>query len=219
MLTNNKRDDIFVSILADGMLHHSVPEGTEGAVLRKYKTSTGEEGSKWEHQYTELTGMITKVAFHEGDYGLQLQVTFKDEGDKPITLSVNAQSNFGEDIMKKLPNVDLTKPVKLVPYAFEDEKTKKPKRGVTIYQDEAKIANFYYDAEKKKPLHGYPTPKIPKVKKGEKVPTSFWKLFYLQANAFLVEDIKERLKIETEEVSASDGDLEDMVEEANKALE
>lgn len=217
MLTNNKRNDTFVSILVDGLLHVTCPEGTEDAVKRTYKTSDGVERSKWEHQYTELTGTISKIAFYEGDFGLQLQVTVTDESDKPITLSVNAASNFGEDIMKKLPNVDLTKPVKFVPYSFEDEKTKKPKRGVTIYQGDEKIQSFYWDSEKKKPLNGYPVANLPKIKKGEKVPTSFWKLFYLQANAFLVEDIKKRLKIEDAEVEAGD-ELEQMAEDAKKAL-
>lgn len=217
MLKNTKTDNIYVSILADGMLHAPSTEDTEGAVRRDYETSSGEKGTKWEHVYSELTGKISKVAFREGDFGLQLQVTFEDEGNKPIVLSVNTQSNFGEDIMKKLPNVDMEKAVKLVPYSFKDEKGK-TKRGVTIYQDEQKIQSFYYDPETKKPLHGYPVAKLPKVKKGEKVPTSFWKLFYLQANAFLVEDLKARLKIE-ETVDASDSELEEMVEDAAKNLE
>lgn len=216
MLKNTKTDSIYVSILADGMLHVPSAEGVEGAVRRDYETSTGEKGTKWEHVFSELTGKITKVTFKEGDYGLQLQVTFEDEGNKPIVLSVNAQSNFGEDIMKKLPNIDMEKAVKVVPYSFKDEKGKQ-KRGVTIYQDEQKIQSFYYDPKTKKTLHGYPVAKIPKVKKGEKVPTSFWKLFYLQANAFLVEDLKARLKINSQE-EPTDSELEEMVEDAEKAL-
>ena len=224
MLTNNRRTDTFVSILADGLLHVTANEETEGAVKRTYETKERDSDgnfikkSKWELQYTELTGMISGIKFYEGDYGLQLQVTFTDDTDKPITLSVNTQSNFGEDIMKKLPNIDLKQPVKLVPYSFKDEKTGKPRRGVTIYQGEEKIQSFYYDAEKKKTLHGYPVAKLPKVKKGEKVPTSFWKLFYLQANAFLVEDIKKRMNI-TEDAAEGDKELDDLVADAQSALD
>lgn len=192
-LKNTKSNDKFVSILADGTLRLVVPEGTEGAVKREYESSDGKTGVKYELVYTELAGMITHIGFYEGDYGKLIQVTVTDEEGESYVLSVSTAQNYGEDLMKKLPNVDLKKPVKFVPYSFEDD-NKKVRKGITIYQDEEKIQNFYYDADKKKNINGYPDPKFKK-----KTPTKDdWKLYFLSARMFLIDDITERLGITDE---------------------
>ncbi len=72
-LKNNQREGKFVSILADGKMHMTVPEGTEGAVKRDYETSDGKKGTKHELVYTELSGMIEKIEFYEGDFGKSSQ--------------------------------------------------------------------------------------------------------------------------------------------------
>lgn len=198
-LKNTKEDSIFASVLADGKIHVTVPEGTEGAVIRKYKTSDGKEGSKTEKVYSELIGKITKIDFYEGDYGRQLQVMVTDNNDKPVVLSLSTSSNYGEDMMKKLINVDLTKTVKIVPYSFVDDK-KKNKKGITIWQhikDDGKaekIKNYFYDEDEKKNINGFPEPK--KLKKP--LTTDQWKLYFGEVREFLVEKIIEHFKIEEE---------------------
>lgn len=198
-LKNSANNDKYLSILSDGTIRISVPEGTEGAIKREYETSDGKVGVKHELVYTEVSGMITKVAFFDGEYGKLLQLTIVDGDEEPLVLSVSTASNYGEDLMKKLPNVDLNKPVVLVPYSFEDEKGKK-RKGVTVRQDEVKIENYYYDAETKKNIHGYPA--FPK----KKMTTEDWKLFFLQARIFLTEQIVKIFKIE--EKQTSEGDID-----------
>lgn len=194
-LKNSANNDKYLSILSDGTIRLSVPEGTEGATKREYETSDGKTGVKHELVYTEVSGMITKVSFFDGEFGKLLQLTITDGEEEPLVLSVSTASNFGEDLMKKLPNIDLSKSVVLVPYSFEDEKGKK-RKGVTVRQDEVKIENYYYDAETKKNTHGYPT--FPK----KKMATEDWKLFFMQARIFLTEQIVKTFKIE--EVKESD---------------
>jgi hypothetical protein len=197
-----RQDGKFVSILADGKMHLNVPEGTPGAIKREYETSDGKKGTKNELVFTELSGLIKKINFWDGDYGKLLQVTVEDGEEEPVVLSVSTESNFGEDLMKKLPNVNLEKPVTIVPFAFEDDKGKK-KRGITVYQDDEKIESFYYDREDKKNIHGFPTPDVPaKMKKS--VHSKFWKAYFTEAREFLIEDITKRLKIED---SVEDDDL------------
>lgn len=218
----------FVSILADGLFHKNVPEGTEGARVRKYKTSDGVEGEKTELVYSEIIGKITNINFYEGNFGNQLQVTVTDGDEEPIVISMSASSNYGEDFMKKLPNVDMDKVVKIQPYSFTDEK-KKTKKGVTIWQHNGKkaekLTNYFYDVEKKKNLHGYPDfpAAITKLlKEGKKVPTAKWKLYFAEANEFLVEFIREKFNI-TDAPSATSADLDkefdEMTESAEKALD
>lgn len=195
-------DIIYASVLADGKIHVSVPEGTEGAVLREYETSTGEKGSKWEFVYDRLSGIITGIAFYEGDFGNQLQVTISDGEEKPVMLSLSTASNFGEDLMKKIPAIDFSKKVILSPYAMEDEKTGKIKKGISVIQEDKKIQNYFYDFHEKKNINGYPEPKFKVDKKtGENKPFSKdeWKLYFGECRVFLTEYITEHHLIMSEQ--------------------
>lgn len=193
-----KEDRIFASVLADGLIHVNAPEGTEGAKVRKYKTSDGKEGSKTELVYTELIGKITSIDFYEGDYGRQLQVTITDGEDTPVVLSLSTNSPYGEDLMKKLINVDLERNVKIVPYSFVDDK-KKNKKGITVWQKNLttgkteKLTNYFYDPVNNKNVNGYPEPK----NKGKKaLSKDQWKIYFAEAREFLVEEIKKHFKID-----------------------
>lgn len=185
----------FFSVLSDGKFHHSVPEGTEGAVKREYELKDGTKGHKWEITANSIEGIISGISTRDGDFGKQLHIAFaKDTSeDKEVVVSLNLASNFAEDIMKKLPNVNVDKPVKLVPYSFEDEKTKKMKRGITVYQDENKITSFYHEMKKDKkgveklsPINDYP--EVPKEAKDWD--SEDWKLFFGQARKFLVKQLE-----------------------------
>jgi len=185
-LKNTKQDNNYLSILADGTLRMTVPEFTEGAVRRDYETSDGKTGTKHELVFTEVSGMITGLAFHEGEYGKSLNITIEDGDEKPVVLQVQTASNYGEDLMKKLPAVDMKQPVRLVPYSFVDKETSKNKKGVTVYQGETKIANFFQEGTGKesKMLHGYP--EIP-AGHGKKAPTKDdWKLYFMNCRIFLI---------------------------------
>lgn len=218
-LTESKKEQNYLSILADGKLHMTVPEGTEGAVVREYETSDGTKGHKWEKVYKDVIGKITKIGFFDGDYGRSLQLTITDGEEIPVVLSLSTSSNYGEDMMKKLLNIDLEKIVKIAPYSFTDEKGKS-KKGVTVWQfseetgKNEKITNYFYDTEAKKNIHGYPEPK--KLKKP--LSKDQWKLYFGECREFLVETITEKFGIE-DQTSASDKDFEDLVESASSKLD
>jgi hypothetical protein len=196
-----------MSILgSDGTLRLTVPEGTEGAVYREYETSDGKKGSKWELVFKSLSGKISNMSFYEGDYGTNLMVTLeywetvKDEDGhdkvgadgKPVmvqkedTISLGTATPFGEDFMKKLPNVNLDEYVTISPFSFIDDNGKN-RRGVTVKQGDVKIENFFYDKEKKKNLHKYPNPE------GDTgtFTKDDWKIYFLQARKFLVKYTEE----------------------------
>lgn len=177
----------FASILADGKIHITVPEGTEGSVIRKYKTSDDQEGEKTEMVYKDISGIITEVKFEEGKFGNQILISVIDEEageEEPTILCLGTASNFGEDVMKKLPLVNLKKPVKFAPFSFETDKGKK-QRGVTVMQGDKKLENFFYDKESKKNLHGYP--EAPKPKAGKTVTKVQWRKYFSDCSEWLVE--------------------------------
>lgn len=188
MLTTNDKKN-YVYVLADGTLRVSVPEGTPNAVRREFEKSDKTTGVKHELVYDALSGKITNVSFFDGDYGKLLQIKIEDTGGS-VYLSLSTAGSFGEDFMKKLPNVQLDSEVKFVPYSFEDDNGK-TKKGITIYQNKEKIKNFFFDAENKKNLNGYPDPE------GDtnKYDSDDWKLYFISARKFLIEYTEKNCKV------------------------
>ena len=174
----------YISILGDGKFHETVSAGVEDAILREYETSDGKKGSKWEMVYSKITANITDVGFYDGDYGMNMQITV--EGDEGVAvISIGTETTFGEDFMKKAPNIDFSKMITLAPYAFTDDKGRNV-RGISLYQDGDKLTNYFWDGEKT--ANGYPEPK-----NREEMTKPKWKIFFLEAREFLIEFTKENV--------------------------
>jgi len=175
-----------VSILSDGTFRTQVPPTTAGAVVRNYETSDGKKGTKYELVYRAVVGTVKAFDIFESDFGKSVIVTL-DEGEELKTVYFNMNSNFGTDFLKKLPNLDLSKPVRFIPYAFEDEKTNKPKKGLTLMQDDVKIADAYRTKEGDKWVHknGFPVPE------GDTggYDSDDWKLYFLGVKKFLLTEL------------------------------
>lgn len=226
-LKNTREDRIYAKVLADGKIHVTVPEGTEGAVLRNYETSDKKTGSVYELVYTQLVGKITKVGFYVGTYGRSIQVTVQEGDESPVVLSLGVTSNYGEDLMKKLLNIDMNKYVKIVPYSFQDKVTKKQRRGLTVYQKDAenktiKVENYFWDSEAKKNINGYPAPKKDKITKTNpegRLSEGKYKIYVAECQEFLIEKITEHFKLDEAEEASSDDDFDKQVEEINNSSE
>lgn len=190
MLGLQEKDSVqYITVLGStGDFRMSVPEGTEGAKYREYETSDGKTGGKWEKVYKSIGGKIIGVEFFEGDYGKNLIVTFDvGEGD-PVKVSLSTNTPFGEDVMKKIQNINLEENVVFSPYAFEDDKGKL-RKGISITQGDEKIMNYYYDPEKKKNLHKYPEPEGD-TKEFDK---DDWKIYFTKVRKFLVAEVEKNV--------------------------
>lgn len=185
-----KDDKNYVNILgSDGSLRMTVDENTEGAKRREYETSDGKTGVKYELVFKSISGMVKDISFFDGDYGQNILIDFDNEGEI-LTLSVNTASNYGEDLMKKLPNIDFSQRVMIKPYAFEDEKGK-VRKGLTINNQGDKIQNFFYDPIAKKNINKFPDPKP---NKGDKPYTKDdWKIYFIETRKFLTEYTQENI--------------------------
>lgn len=181
-LQNTRTQAKFISIGSNGDLRVNATEQTPGAVRRDYELSNGTKGTKWELIYNEMTGIITSIQFRDGDYGEQMNINFYDAGENYVVTTA-ASSNFATDLMKKLPNIDVTKPVTIKPYSLTDDKGK-PRKGVTVLQNGEKITNFFVEEVdgKKKEANGFPVKEAGKTYK-----TSDWKLYFMQVAKFLQE--------------------------------
>lgn len=183
----------YIKVLgSDGTLRLEVPEGTEGSERRDYETSDGKTGTKHELVFSTLKGLITNVEFTEGEFGTNIVVTVQD-GEDEYKLSLSASTPFGEDFMKKVMNIKLDEYVRLAPYSFTDDKTGKPKRGLSITQGDTKVEDYFSekDGDSWKRLHGFPEPKgNTKTYSSDK-----WKIYFTECRVFMIDFLKENLKL------------------------
>lgn len=165
----------FISILSsDGTIRKEVPEGSEGSVRREFEKKDGTKGVKFEEIFQFVEGMIEEIGFYEGDFGKLLQVTIDG-----LTLSIPTSQPYAEDLMKKIPNIDMSKPVKLTPYFIDDGKGK-TKKGISVTQGTDKIKNYFYDETTKTNINGFPSPTG-----NEKGNKDLWKVYFITARVFL----------------------------------
>jgi cellulose biosynthesis protein BcsQ len=196
----HKREEVtYFQVGANGDIRLTVPEGTAGSVRREYEDrETKEVKVKYELIYTDIDGMIGDITIMSGKFGDNLIIPLKDTTTgEVLCLSLGVTSNFGEDFMKKMPNIDYTKPVKLIPYSFTTDKGK-TKKGITIYQDSIKISDHFHDAQ------GINTNGLP-VPEGDtkKYTKDDWKIYYLTARKFLINYNKEKGFIKDKAVAAA----------------
>jgi hypothetical protein len=133
-LEQNSSGKTFLSI-ADGSIVRRYKEANERTKQRITKTGKVVH----EEHFSTLSGLIDGFGKREHEYGVDFEITVKD-GEQVYQLSMPFSSRYASSFMKALPNVDLTKEVKLRPWSLKDgEKTI---TGITLYQPD-KIAPFY----------------------------------------------------------------------------
>lgn len=164
--------------IAYGKLREKAVENASGAVAR----INSQNKTMWEYVFDYIEGKIVGIFYKEDQkFGNSFEVVFSDNVEK-FQVSFKEGDNFYNDFFSKLPNVDLNKWVKLVPYDFEDKNTGKQKRGLVIWQGDAKIDSKFvsYDKETKKftYLDGFPKPE-------DKMDKEDWKIYFIKVVKFL----------------------------------
>lgn len=129
---------IYLSV-ADGNLVRQHKEANQYTTQRI--TKTGKVVN--EEFFKDLTATIKSISTRENDYGKQWQITFED-GDSTYVISLGYSSRYAASFLKALPNLNLSKPVRFMPWAMKDKNDPtKTITGVTLYQDGNKIAPYY----------------------------------------------------------------------------
>lgn len=167
----------------DGTFRRKVTEDTQGAVKREYETKDGNKGVKFEMVIDSLEGYIEEANIFDGDFGrsLQLKLDENPNGQNPH-IQFSVENTYGEDMLRKLPNVDFSKPVKLRPYAFTNQENGRDVRGVEVSQGETKHKNYFWDFENKKTVNGIPEPEGDK----DEYTKDDWKMHFLSVRKFLI---------------------------------
>jgi hypothetical protein len=174
------------------------------ATRREYTNpKTGEEGVAYERAFKALYGVISDVSFSDnalkdGTVLRSLHIGLgDDENGIAQIISIPVDSRFATDFMKRLPNLDLSKEVRLAPYDFEPSEG--PRHvGISITtKDDAdnfsvKVDNNFFtkveeiDGRKKYTnLHGYP--------EATEEDAEDWSFYFKKVNKFLVSYTKSNI--------------------------
>jgi hypothetical protein len=132
-----------------------VDTNTPGAIKRVLQSGT----ESWALEYDFVSGVIKSIFYKEDiQYGNSFEVVIEDIVDT-YQVSFSEDSRFWIDFMKKLPNIDLNKEVKITTYDFTD-KQNKHRAGISVEQDGTKIKSYYEIQQEDKTwelLHGFPS--------------------------------------------------------------
>lgn len=181
MVTKKKKQNVLYLNIAQGNLVQKVDDDHPDATVRKFERPDGTIGTTTEIEYMDVSGVITGVKVEKGKYGTQAHV-YLQSGENRAALRFPYESDYFTDFAKRLPGVDLTKPVTLKPYQIENDEGEYPSRGISVQQDGEKFKNYFYDPDKKKTLHGMPS--VSK-KEAAKYDSEDWKLYFGQVRKFL----------------------------------
>lgn len=173
---------LYLSVIGGNMLQASTEDNPE-AKKRDYETSDGKKGTKYEIEHRNLTGNVVGMNFNDGKFGEEFSIVLQS-GDEKAQLTVPTSGEYFADFAKKLPNIDLTKPITINPYEMDKDNGKK-NRGMSIKQGGEKIANAYWDG--KKSLKG-----MPEVSKEDRkdYDSDDWKMHFIKIKKFLKKKVE-----------------------------
>lgn len=118
-LLNKAQGGIYLSIQS-GKIAHRIAEPTQTS-----KSRTLDSGKVvHEELFDSLEGTITNITFKDGDYGTQLLIAIDNDGER-ATLQMPLSSSPAMGFLKALPNVEVTKAVKLSPKMEEKDGKRK----------------------------------------------------------------------------------------------
>lgn len=131
----NREGGKYITIL-NGKFAIRVPEGTAGAVQRVNKLGN----TVHEKYYDSFTAKLVNIRTRESQYGKNWEFDFRDGGEV-YTLQLSYSNSMSANLLKILPNVDLTKEMKMQPsQKVEDGKTKS---SLFISQDGVTLKHAY----------------------------------------------------------------------------
>lgn len=163
----NKAEGNYITILG-GKFCQRVSEGTDGAVKRINKLGK----TVYEKFYDNFTGKLIDIKVTDGTYGKSWNFSFRDNGEVYI-LQLSYSNSFATAFLKMLPNIDLTKEMKVSPSVKEVDG--KNKSSLFVNQDGQAIKHAYTMAEP----NGMPDMEQIEIK-GEKVWDDTKRLVFLQ---------------------------------------
>lgn len=131
-----RQEGNFITILG-GKFCQRVPAGTPGATERVNKVGK----TVHEKFYDSFTGKLVGIKTQDGEYGKSWVFSFKDGGEI-YNLQLSYSNSFATAFLKMLPNVDLSKEMKVSPSTKIGDDGKN-KSSLFINQDGVALKHAY----------------------------------------------------------------------------
>jgi len=131
----NREGGNFITIL-NGKFCQRVAENTPGAVSRVNKLGK----TVFEKFYDSFTAKLVNIRTQDGAYGKNWLFDFKDGGEV-YHLQLSYSNSFATALLKMLPNIDVTKEMKLSPSVKEVDG--KNKSSLFVNQDGVAVKHAY----------------------------------------------------------------------------
>lgn len=126
--------------IADGKLVQQHREPVKDVTATR-TTKTGK--TVHEEKFDYIEGVLISLKTKENDYGKQYILGIQD-GDDKFFINISYSSRYATSFLKALPNIDITKPVKLMPWSMADKNDATKKiTGITMWQNAEKVTPFY----------------------------------------------------------------------------
>ena len=141
--TDNKGGSAIYLRIADGMVVEQVEEGKEGAISRTTKPSDEHPNGRtvWERRDKFVVGVVISLFRKEREYKGEvmnsLAIRLKDGGEV-YQIDLNEGNRYWSSFMLRLPNLDLSKSVRLLPYDFTDKEGRRVV-GMNLMQGSDKV--------------------------------------------------------------------------------
>lgn len=139
---NNENGAVYLRI-AEGKIVETVDESTSGAVSRTTKPSDEHPNGRtvWERKDDYVDGVITSIYRKEREYKGELMnslaVRMADKGESYL-LEIKEGSRYWSSFLLRLPNIDLSKSVRVSPYDFTDKEGRRV-IGLNVLQNGNKV--------------------------------------------------------------------------------
>jgi len=123
-----------------GRFCQRVQSSEEGSVARVLEKGPNAGKTVQEKYYDSFVGKLVDIKTNDGPYGKQWDFAFKDNADV-YHLNLPYSNSFAKNFLKILPNVDLTKEMKVSPSTKEVDG--KMKSSLFVNQDGIAIKHAY----------------------------------------------------------------------------
>lgn len=190
MARSKAREEADFLSLSRGKWIEKATEDTPGATKRE-KMREGKGTGEYYYciEFTDVTGTITDIRWKTiemGD-GKKVDRLFIDVTDGPddhMILTMDMGGSEVANLLGRLGNVDLSKPVRMMPYDMT--KDGKRHRGVAVWQDGEKVMSSFFQEYNEKTKkwtnhHGFPKPTFDTAN----ADTDDWKGYFLTVKKFM----------------------------------
>jgi hypothetical protein len=138
MALGNNNNAIFLNI-ADGKIIRRFQNATKDSKERVLAKGPNAGKVVHEEHYSFVEGLIVDIQTKDSDYGKSWVITIDDEGEKYL-LQMDYSGGYSSAFLKALPNVDLSKKVKLSPKMTVEGDKKK----TTLFVNQGGVAAKHY---------------------------------------------------------------------------